>query len=41
MKQKKKEKDAKKAGKKGKKKKLTERDEFMQERTAIGPSEAV
>lgn len=37
-KEKKKKKDAKKAGKKGKKAKLTERDEFIKERDAIGPS---
>ena len=40
-KEKKKKKDAKKAGKKGKKGKISERDEFLKERTAIGPTEAV
>lgn len=37
----KKKKDAKKAGKKGKKKKLTDREEFQKERTAIGPTDTV
>ncbi len=40
-KEKKKKKDAKKAGKKGKKAKLSERDAFIKERTAMGPTEAV
>lgn len=40
-KEKKKKKDAKKAGKKGKKGKLSERDEFLKERTQKGPTETV
>jgi len=40
-KEKKKKKDAKKAGKKGKKAKLSERDQFLKERTCVGPTEAV
>ena len=40
-KEKKAKKDAKKNGKKGKKAKLSERDEFLKERVAMGPTETV